>query len=429
VAQAVAIGSELGSYRLTKPIAEGGMAVVFLAEELAGGAEVALKVLRQELIATEDLRRRFLRESRYASSLDHPNIVRVYAAAETEDYLYIAMQYVPGGDLHQLLDREVKLDADVALPLLAQIAGGLDAAHEAGLLHRDVKPANVLLEGDGHCFLTDFGLSKDPLRDSRALTEEGAFVGTLEYTAPEEMLDREVDRRADVYSLACVLYETLTGEPPFSGRSDVELMQSHIQDPPPKIAKKRKDLPAGLNDVISKALAKDPEERFASCGELIEAAAEAVGVPVRIPSGRPPASLVLRLTGGIRAGSEIPVAGELLIGRKADGAGNLGGDPEISARHARIAREEGGAWLITDLGSSNGTFVNGRRLEPSAAIDVGDTLEIGGTTIVVGAGAPPAPGLVLRIELDPAAGTGALRVGDGESVPLSVENGTVRVVA
>jgi len=403
---------------------------------------VALKVLRQELIETEDFRRRFLRESRYASSLDHPHIVRVHAAAETEDYLYIAMQYVPGGDLHDLLDRQVRLDPDVAITLLAQVAAALDAAHEAGLLHRDVKPANVLLQGDaGPCYLTDFGLSKDPLRDSGALTAAGAFVGTIEYTAPEEMLDKEVDRRADVYSLGCVLYETLTGESPFAGGSDVEVMQGHIQDPPPKVTKKRKDLPAELNRVLARALAKEPGQRYGSCGELIGAAAAALGVEVKAPSRPPPASIVLRVTAGPAAGTELPVAQNLLIGRHAEGPGNLGGDREVSARHAQIARQGAGAWLISDLDSSNGTFVNGNRIEAPAALDVGDTIEIGGTSMVVEAGpaapepapapAPaaraPAPGLVLRIEIDPVSGTGVLRLGEDAELPLVVEDGAVRL--
>ena len=236
----------------------------------------------------QDLLQRFLREPRYASSLDHPNIVRVFEAGEAGGLHYIAMEYVEGTDLRNLLKEEGPLAPERAVAILTQVAAALDVAHAAGLLHRDVKPDNVLIgngggAGAGQAYLTDFGLGKDPGRDSRALTGSGEFVGTVLYTAPEQMLEREPDRRVDVYSLACVLYETLVGGPPFHYANVMEVMQAHIESTPPKPSKQRKGLPVELDDVIERGLAKEPSDRYETCGDLIAAAGSALGLAVASP--------------------------------------------------------------------------------------------------------------------------------------------------
>src|SRR4051812_49708878 len=183
------------------------------------------------------------------------------------------MQYVEGEDLKALLSREGRLDARRAVGILGQVASALDAAHSTGLMHRDIKPGNVMI-GAGqpeHCYLTDFGLSKNVSSDSIALTAQGEFVGTIDYTAPELVLGKDADSRLDVYSLGCLFFECLAGAPPFNKERDVEVLYAHIQDPPPKISEVRADVPAGLDDVIAKAMAKKPEDRYASCSEFIAA--------------------------------------------------------------------------------------------------------------------------------------------------------------
>ena len=392
-------GTEIAGYRVVRPIGEGGMAVVMLAERLADGQPVVLKVMRAELGKNADYRRRFLRESGYAALLDHENVVKVFAAGEEGELLYIAMQYVEGTDLHKLLRDEGPLSPDRAITILGQVAAALDASHDIGLLHRDIKAANVLIAGDGagdspRAFLADFGLSKHTASDSVALTAVGRFVGTINYTAPEQILGTDLGPAVDVYSLGCLLYECLTGGVPFTGMSEVEVMQAHIERPPPPLGG---SLPDGLDAVIAKALAKEPGERYASCGELIRAAAEAAGVHGAAGAADPVGKggmdkLRLKVTAGNAVGTEIEVEDELLIGRTAEGEGRLAEDIEISRRHAMIARNDEGAFVVEDLGSTNGTIVNSHRIETPELLYPGDTIELGATRLVVQvtAGKPPA---------------------------------------
>lgn len=373
---AVEPGTEIAGYRIVRPIGEGGMAAVYLAERVADGRQAALKLLRRELAESDDYRRRFLRESGYAALLDHPNVVKVLDAGEDGEALYIAMEYIEGTDLHKLI-REGGLGKERAIGILGQVAAALDAAHEAGLLHRDVKAANVLVAGN-RAWLADFGLSKHTARDSIALTGVGTFVGTIAYTAPEQIMSEEVGPAADVYSLGCLLVECMTGELPFTGLGEVEVMQAHIERPPPSIGD------AALDAVIEKALAKDPADRYETCAALIAAAADAVG-----KGGMD--NLRLKVTAGNASGTEIEVRDELLIGRMAEGDGRLGEDIEISRRHAQIGRNDEGAYMVEDLGSTNGTIVNGHRIDSPELLYPGDTIEVGGTTLVVQvtAGRPP----------------------------------------
>jgi serine/threonine protein kinase len=301
----IPVGTEIGGYRVVGLIGHGGIGTVYLADEVATGERVALKILLPELASQDAFRRRFLRESRYARSVNHPGVVRVRAADEDAGLLYIAMDYIAGRDLHTLLALEGPLAADRALRILTQIALALDAVHAAGVLHRDVKPANVIVTGSGDAeygLLTDFGLGKSPSQDSRALTGPREFVGTYYYTAPEQILGQDPDGRADVYSLACVLYQCLAGEPPFPHEMATDVLQAHIDQPPPPVTAQRRDLPRALDGVLATALAKQREQRYPSCAELIaaaraaispapapEAPAPAAAPPVPAPAAEPPA--------------------------------------------------------------------------------------------------------------------------------------------
>jgi streptogramin lyase len=249
------------------------MSVVYLAEHLRLGRKVALKLLAPELTESEGFRERFIKESRLAASLEHPNIIPIYDADEAGGVLYIAMRYVEGTDLKALIRREGTLDPQRTLSMITQVARGLDAAHAKGLVHRDVKPGNVLIAAGGdeetpaHCYVCDFGLTKQALSVS-GLTETGQFVGTIDYVAPEQIQGLAVDRRADVYSLGCVLYECLAGEPPFRRGQEVAVIWAHVQEPPPKVTDARPDLPPGINEVVARAMAKKSEDRYATCGDV-----------------------------------------------------------------------------------------------------------------------------------------------------------------
>jgi serine/threonine-protein kinase len=260
------IDTEVGGYRIVEPIGAGGTSVVYRAEHVRLGRSAALKLLTPAL-GESDFRERFLRESRLAASLDHPSIVPVYDAGEAGDVLYIAMQHIVGSDLKALLVEEGRLPVRRALRIVAQVASALDAAHARGLVHRDVKPANILIGPGDRAFLSDFGVVKD--LESSGRTRTGSFVGTVDYCAPEQIEGRDVDARTDVYALACVFYECVVGTSPFRRSSDVATLNAHLHATPPRLTKAAPDLSPGLEPVLAKALAKSPLDRHASCGELV----------------------------------------------------------------------------------------------------------------------------------------------------------------
>jgi YVTN family beta-propeller protein len=271
-------GSELAGFRLEALLGRGGMGAVYRAEDLRLGRKVALKLLAPELAENDRFRERFLRESQLAASLDHPNIVPIYAAGETDGQLYLAMRYVEGYDLRQLLAREGRLEPGRALALLEQVADALDAAHERGLIHRDVKPGNVLIAeraGREHCYLADFGLTKQTASIS-GLTGTGELVGTVAYVSPEQIRGETVDGRADVYALGCVLYECLAGESPFARETEVATLWAHVNDAPPALSTSRPELGREVDGVLTRALAKAPAERPATCSELVASARSAL---------------------------------------------------------------------------------------------------------------------------------------------------------
>jgi predicted Ser/Thr protein kinase len=264
----------VGGYRIAEALGRGGTSVVYRAEHVRLGRQAAVKLLEA---GETHYRERFLRESRLAASLDHPSIVPVYDAGEDAGVLWIAMAHVDGDDLKTLLVKEGKLPLRRALRLVGQIASALDAAHARGLVHRDVKPANILVGAGDRALLSDFGVAKE-LR-SPGTTRTGAFVGTIDYCAPEQIEGREIDARADQYALACVLYECLVGVAPFHRSSDVAVLNAHLHAPPPKLTKAAPDLPPALEPVLAKALSKSPLDRYATCGELIAAARAAAAAP------------------------------------------------------------------------------------------------------------------------------------------------------
>lgn len=445
MAEEIGPGTQLGPYRVTGLVGQGGMATVYRAEHDVSGEVAALKVMLGDLALDDGFRRRFQRESSYASSLEHPNIVGVREVGEVEGRLYIAMELVQGSDLKAILALEGALEPERALAILEQVAAALDAAHAAGISHRDVKPANVLVasgegpEREDHAYLADFGLGKNTMRDSVALTSAGQFVGTLFYTAPEQVLGAAVDHRADVYSLGCVLFECLAGEPPFHSVNDAELLHAHVEEPPPRLSEHRSGSPAALDAVIARALAKDPSDRYRSCSELVREARAAIGVETARPeppaAAAPPAAyagdLQLTVFAGPAEGTVIPLDGELILGRHGSGRGTLAGDPEVSRRHARVWRDPDGSWVVEDLGSNNGTLVNGRLLKGPHPLRPGQTIEVGGSALRAEprvAGPARRARASLRLEVHPAAGEATVRLdGDSDAVRLVCRDGRWRL--
>ena len=272
-------GSVIAGYRIEALISHGGMATVFRAHDERLGRTVALKILAPELATDHKFRARFMRESRATAITDHPHVIPVFEAGEAQGVLFIAMRFVPGGDLRTQLSKFGRLAPETIVTIVSQAASALDAAHKHGLVHRDVKPGNLLLDvGNNtgmadHLYLSDFGLSKNSLAaDTGAvLTVAGQVIGTLDYMAPEQIDGRSIDGRADQYGLACSAYELLCGTPPFGESPDTALIRAHRSAPPPPVTSRRHDLPAGADAVFARALAKMPRDRFRSCGDFAAA--------------------------------------------------------------------------------------------------------------------------------------------------------------
>jgi YVTN family beta-propeller protein len=271
------IGSAFLGYRIEALLGRGGMGVVYRAYDLRLKRNVALKLIAPEFSGDERFRERFLAETEVAASLEHPNVVPVHDAGEIDGQLYLAMRYVAGSDLKRLLAREDVLAPPRALALCAQVAAALDAAHARGLVHRDVKPSNVLLDSQEHVYLADFGLTRR-LAEPGMSGELGLSLGTPAYVAPEQIRGDDVDGRADVYSLGCLLYECLTGQAPFRRDTELAVLWSHLEEPPPKATDVRPELGQAFDAVLEKALAKNPEERYRTGAELADAAGAALGI-------------------------------------------------------------------------------------------------------------------------------------------------------
>jgi serine/threonine protein kinase len=272
-------GSFVAGYQIQDRIGAGGMAVVFRARDERLGRLVALKVLAPALAADEEFRTRFIREWRSATAVEHPHIIPVYAADDAGDVLYIAMRLVTGGDLRSLTRREGPLDAWRAAGVISAVAAALDAAHGVGLVHRDVKPGNILIDSvaglPDHVYLSDFGLSKG-IMSATALTGTGQFLGTPDFAAPEQITGKRIDGRTDQYSLACVAFTLLTARPVYPRDEPMSAMFAHVQEPPPSAAALRPELPLAVDQVLARAMAKSPDDRYTTCGEFAAALRAAV---------------------------------------------------------------------------------------------------------------------------------------------------------
>jgi hypothetical protein len=378
VAEDTRIGTELAGYRIESRLGRGGMGVVYLAEHLRLGRKVALKILAPELAENERFRERFIRESRLAAAIDHPNIVPIYDADERDGVLFIAMRYVEGTDLRRILQGEGALDPPRMVAIVGQVADALDAAHRRGLVHRDVKPANVLVDRDEHAFLSDFGLTKRALSVS-GLTTTGQLVGTIDYVAPEHIRGAAVDGRADVYSLGCLVYECLTGSVPFSRDMEVAVLWAHVEEPPPSPSTVNPAIPPEVDAVVERALAKQPDDRHPTAGALAAelrssfhigepAVASAVGRPRRNDRRRwvPAAFLGLALAGAavlawfLVEGEGVRVPDVDTVARISDGS--FDAVVEVGDQPTALATGLGRVW-VGDLGSEDLFWVDPGSLE------------------------------------------------------------------
>jgi hypothetical protein len=345
----LAAGSQIAGYTIEEQIGRGGMAVVYRASDTRLSRHVALKILAPELASDAGYRQRFLREMRAAAAVDHPNIVPVFDAGEADGALYIAMRYVDGWDVRTMLENEPRLPAGRVVRLITQAASALDAAHARGLVHRDVKPANMLIGRDhpDHLYLSDFGLSKQRV-SSEPLTLTGQFMGTLDYMAPEQIEGNPIDGRADLYALACTAFEMLAGQPPFQRDVGLAVMWAQVSAPPPSLQALRPDLPPAVDQVMATALAKTPGARYASCTAFARALGAACGVAgqageagdappaapppterAQIPASRTPA----RRSGDPQAGVESTWASQQPADQRA-----RAGDPQADANTAWAGR-------------------------------------------------------------------------------------------
>lgn len=273
------IGTDLGGFVVEAEIGRGGMGAVYLAHQRRPEREVAIKVLPGGLAHDETFRQRFILESDLAARVGHPNIIPIYAAGEVDGLLYLAMKFVQGWDLRTLLKQAGHLELPRTIRIVEQVAAALDRAHARGLVHRDVKPGNILIaDGTGdeppdHVYLSDFGLTKQASAPS-GLTLSGQLLGTPDYMAPEQIEGGDADGRLDVYALGCVLYECLAGKPPFRKDFESAILLAHIREAPPRLSQMRPDMPPGLDDVIATALAKQPQARYQTCAVMVDAVRE-----------------------------------------------------------------------------------------------------------------------------------------------------------
>jgi serine/threonine-protein kinase len=251
-------GDSVGRWRLEDMLGEGGMGRVFRATD-STGSRAAVKIVKAELARDQIFRRRFEREAKVAQRVDHPHVVPVIETGEHEGLPYLAQVFIDGGSLEDRIKREGTLPLADAVRICSAVASGLDALHVEGLIHRDVKPANILLDDAGTPFIADFGLAKD--RDASVLTKAGQALGSMDYMAPEQIRGEEVSAQTDVYALGCVMFECLTGRPPFADRQGMRILWAHLQEDPPDVMATRDDLPADVGWALSRALQKEPEER------------------------------------------------------------------------------------------------------------------------------------------------------------------------
>jgi len=399
------VGSELGGYLVEALIGRGGMGAVYRAEELGLARKVALKVIASELAEDGRFRERFLRESRIAASLDHPHIVPIFQAGEEEGVLFLAMRYVEGTDLGRLLREKGALDPRRAIDLLEQVAEALDAAHEKGLVHRDVKPSNVLIAvaaGKEHCYLADFGLTKRTGSLS-GISAPGDVVGTLEYVAPEQITGNEVEAQADLYSLGCVLYECLTGQSPFPRATDVALLWAHVHEESQRASEVRPELPKAIDGVLGRALAKEPGKRFETAGELVASACAALGLVETAPLPPSPRRWALPVAAALAVAVAAGLAFVLLrdssggfsavspnsVGVVDPASNELVAEVPVGIDPESVAVGEGAVW-VANVEDETVSRIDPVTRERGRTIDVGDypsDVVVGSGTVWVALGA------------------------------------------
>jgi YVTN family beta-propeller protein len=382
-------GTLIVDYRVEAVLGRGGMSVVYLAEDLRLKRHVALKLLAPALAQDERFRTRFLSESELAASLDHANVIPVYEAGEADGSLYIAMRYVEGSDLKARLG-DGPLSDEETVAVAMQVGGALDAAHERGLVHGDVKPSNVLIDGNGHAYLADFGLTKR-LGEERSPAGDAQLMGTIDYVAPELIRGDPVDGRADVYSLGCLLYECLTGRQPFRRGNDAAVLYAHLEDEPPTTG-------GAADPVIAKSLAKTPDERYQTCAELVDAARDALKVAAPRPSRRLPALAVVAVAIAVASllgvlvlqrggGSEGPHGELVRIDPKQNA---VSGSVAVGSAPTGVASDGGHVW-VTSIGDSTVSLVDEHSLSavpiPTEGAPVGVAAQ-GATAYVADSGDP-----------------------------------------
>ena len=360
------VGDEFAGYRIRSVLGRGGMSVVYQAENLRLSSVIALKVLAPELAADDVFRARFLEESRIAASLNHPNVIPIYDMGSQDDLLYIAMRYVSGTDMRQMIKKRGRILPATALFLVSQAARALDAAHRKGLVHRDVKPGNLLIERGSdeadpdHVYLADFGITKHAMSRS-GLTSTGQFLGTIDYVAPEQIRGTSVTGLADQYSLGCVLYECLTGRVPFEKDLDAAIIWAHVEETPTMPTVLRPELPPEVDEVFARVLAKRPDERYQSCREFVEAARIALGI---IGPGTASSLASGTMTSGPHTGappgSQAGVSGDRFSWSSL-ASGSHGGDPVGPVAAGSVA-----AMAPSGPGKAGGTLTSHRR-EPGFA--------------------------------------------------------------
>ena len=421
----LAPGSRVAGYVLERLVGVGGMAAVYQARDERLGRVVALKLLAGD----EAVRMRFVREARAVAAVDHPHIIPVYEAGEADGMQFIAMRFVPGDTLQGIIRVNGALSPRRAAGFISPVASALDAAHAVGLVHRDVKPGNILVDarrgGPEHSYLTDFGIARAML-SAGTLTVAGQFLGTPDYAAPEQVNGQPVDGRADQYALACVAFEVLTGAVPFKRELPIAVLYAHLSMPPPRLTAVRQDLPPAVDEVVARAMAKSPDERYPSCADFADALREALALDPYDPSRAAPTPTIpmtafeprtATWTAVVSADRDyyesvsavderdnasisfpgeiperrIPLSGtEIRIGRKSVRLGiepeiDLIGpplDPGVSRLHAKLIPAPDGSWTVVDLGTENGITVNGRDVPSGDSVHLrpGDRIHLGAWT-------------------------------------------------
>jgi serine/threonine protein kinase len=357
-------GQQLGKYQIVSEIGRGGMATVYKAFDPSLKRHVALKVLSPRLSSDDQIIRRFEREATTAANLKHPNIVIIHDVSNADGFQFLVMELLEGRTLREEIRTVGALPLARVVPIAAQVAGALDYAHQHGLIHRDVKPSNIILGANDHATLTDFGLVR-AMSGSR-LTEVGSALGTLEYMPPEQLSGEQVDSRSDVYSLGVVVYESLTAQMPFHADTPYTLMRQVMYEPPPPLSRAMPQLPRTLDRVVAQALAKSPGDRFRTAGEFASALYQTLAgeeLELLDTTGR-----AFRLH-----------RGTMRVGRDPDND-LVANFAQISRHHAEIHFEDD-AWSVVDINSTNGTFVNDERIWPGQPrrLQAGDILRFGPT--------------------------------------------------